>query len=74
MNFHLRRFGVLIGLVLLALFAASVRAQETWTARPASATANLWSAAYGSNQWVAVGEQVISLMLPDGIERVRRSR
>lgn len=43
--------------VSLTLIGFTLRAQENWTIRPSGVTNNLWSVAYGADQWVAVGEQ-----------------
>ena len=61
---------------LLALFLGFIgtvlHAQETWQVRPSGVTNNLWSVAYATNQWVAVGEQGTILTSPDGISWTKR--
>ncbi|MFM9954303.1 MAG: immunoglobulin domain-containing protein [Opitutaceae bacterium] len=49
-----------------------LHAQETWQVRPSGVTNNLWSVAYATNQWVAVGEQGTILTSPDGISWTKR--
>jgi uncharacterized delta-60 repeat protein len=70
----MRTRSVLSLLVLaVGMSGVSLRAQDSWVARPSGTTANLWSVAFAANQWVAVGEQGTILTSPDGTAWTTRS-
>lgn len=52
--------------VVLALAPKVSNAQETWTSRASGVSAGLWSVAFGSGQWIAVGESGTILSSLDG--------
>lgn len=57
----------LLLLAVLLITPLASKAQETWSSRTSGVTAGLWSIAYGSGQWIAVGESGTILSSVDGI-------